>query len=232
MKKLILSLLLVCSLFVEGYCGLTKAQITNEVRRLVQDSNGTSRERWTDLQISTFIDMAQDEIFALTWCLEASTSIFSITDTTACVLPSDLFAVTNVYYDGKVLPEISLSKLDNVDENWHTASTGTPTYYYITRTSVTWINFYLCPSSSKSVDINYIQIPQKLVNDNDRPFNRNDKLSAFDYLIVLWIAHYCCLQEGKFDRATQFYNLYSIRIKDMRDSFNLKPNYNPNISGG
>lgn len=229
MKKiLILFSLLFCFQPVNA---LTKSQIISEVRRLVQDSNGTSRQRWTDLQISTFINMAQDEIVSLTWCLHNEYHGMTRSGTTNYVMPETLFVPERVYYDNKVLPEISESKLDSTDENWISASTATPTYYYIHRTTVTWLGLYPSPDNAKSLDVYYYEQPANLDNDNSRPFNNCDKLNPYHYLIVLWVTHYCFLQEGKIATATQFYNLYSLRIKDMKDSLNLRPNYYPNISG-
>lgn len=233
MKKIIflLGFIYIGTFFISECYALNKSQINSEIRRLIHDSNGTSRERWTDLQISTFINMAQEEIVSLTWCMHNRYSFTTLSGTTQYALPNDTIALESVYYDNKVLPEISQSKLDTIDETWPTASTGVPTYYYVYRTTASWIGFYPSPDNTKSVDVWYVEQPDNLDSDTDTPFNNIHKLKPFHYTIILWVAHYCCLQEGKIGLATQFYNLYALRLKDMKDSLDLRPNYYPTISG-
>lgn len=231
MKKIVL---LTGLLFISSNLfALTKSQLISEIRLLVNDNpTETSRYRWTDLQISTFINIAQQEINGVNWCLKTRTTLTLTAGVTEYILPTDFFAMERVYYDNDVLKEISLSKLDDIDSMWLKSSTGTPSYYYVRIGTVTWLGLYPAPDNRKDFDIYYYQIPANLDTNSLEPFNNLPRLRPYHHLITLWVAYYCMLQEGRLNSATQYYTLYNAGLKNMREIMNLTPNFYPNISGG
>lgn len=226
MKKILIVACLLLNFQVSH--ALTRGQIITEVRRLVHDTNS---RRWTDVQISTFVNLAQDEILSFSWALHNIYEFTTISGTTEYVMPNDFIQPERVYYESEVLPEISLSRLDTEDATWTKTNSGQPDYYYIRRGTVTWFGLYPCPDEASPVRVDYTELADDLTTDSIEPFNGLPRMKPYHFLIVLWCTYYCYLQEGQIQTASAYYEMYAIRLKDMRETLGLRSNYQPTIRG-
>lgn len=212
---------------------LALSGIRSEIRILIKD-NDSSRRRYNDAQLLTFINDAQREISNATWIIHKSTSISLVSGTTYYSLPSDLIEIKRVTREYKGLDETTFDKQDsdNDDGSWETTG-GTPSNYFQNESQPDKIGIYPFPNSATStgtIRMIYVAQPVDLASDSDVPFNSHNRYAPYHDAIIFYVCMRIFLLEGEMDKSAMYSQLYESRINLMRALVGLKPNYLPGFS--
>ena len=228
----VLSVLL--TVFIYSICfAMTLDDLRTQLRIIVKDVNS---ERWTDTQLTDIINIAQQNVMALTWNVCGSTSIVTAIGQREYALPLNVYAIQRVTLDNKLITEISIPKLDE-DNNWEDSTTeATPTQYYTKRyftpSETNWImGFDPIPSSTQTAKIYFNQIPTDMSDSTDIPFEGEYKLTPYHSILILYSAYWINLIDNKQAEAGIFYNQYIREIGNMEKYINKSPNYQGTIGG-
>lgn len=239
MKKKLLLFLALWGLLLPVTHALTLLEIRTEVRLLIKDAS-TTRQRYTDAQINSFINEGQRDVVNNTWCINKLTTIPLVAGTTFYSFPVDLLAVQRVTREGRNLPETTLLKLDADFSNgaWQ-SNGGIPQSYYqeagISGDSLHKLGFYPWPnsvSSTGTVVLFYYALPTDMSSDSDTPFNAQYRFLSYSDLLSYFASYRIYLLEGENDKATVYRQEYESRLQVMNQRVGSRPNYNPSVSGG
>lgn len=202
----------------------------------------TTRQRWSDTQLTNLINEAERDVENQTLIIQASTTVSLIVGTSYYVMPSDFLDYFRVVYvssmaasNSTVLQETSLYQLDSLNQNinWKTI-TGIPINYYQDPASPGSMYIYPVPSTSTqlgTVEVNYVQKFSPLVNTTDQPFNSLPRYQDYSDLLIYYPAAVVFAVEGESEKATNYFTLYSSRIATMIKTVGRKPNFIPGFSG-
>ncbi len=245
MKKLVSSMVLVVFLSIaNGYC-LTVDELRTEIRYLIRDKehDDTTKQRWTDAQLLSRINMGQLDIVSKTRCLEQFVLINTYDNQREYLLPSDILVIKRVSYSvattstSVVSSTTSFKKIDRytlfgLDESapiWDNTF-GQPTKYYVRASS---IGVVPTPSTSYTgsnrLRIDYIVNPSTLSANTDVPFNNATYLYQYNPIITYYVAMLCKADEGLFSDATYFERKYYNALQMMVSELNSKPDWFPNF---
>lgn len=234
-KKLFLALVLLTGFFLPVKAH-TLSTLNTEIRLRIRDtSSNTSRQRYTDTQITNIINESQRDIINNTWAIEKISTFTTVIGTTYYAYPSDLIVPSRVTANSISIPEVSLITLDSLYENanWQTV-TGIPRYYFIDRAQTNKIGIFPFPSvvtSTQSINMHYYAFPTDLSGSSDVPFDSLSYLYPYHDLIIFYSCYRIFLIEGETDKLTAYRGEYEARLKLMNDLVGKKPNFIPGMAG-
>src|SRR5258708_21417272 len=138
MKRIILGLL---ALFLVSsvQANETLSQLITDARILVIDST-TTRQRFSDSQITEFINQGMRLAIGENHCLQQSFIFNLVPGTTYYNLPANYDAMFRVTIGGKWMHELTPAALDGRSRGWEQSS-GYPTYYFINFSSRSMVHF-------------------------------------------------------------------------------------------
>ena len=156
----------------------TVAEIITSVRYLIREPTASF---WSDAEITTYINEAQDEFATTTKCLSKYYShtleADDIVNTREIRLYSDFIALDEggVLYEDEPLKQTSLKELDEFGGgNWHSV-TGTPTHFY---KRGDMLGFYPIPTAGDEVKYYGIERATAL-SGSTVPFSGDYRTVAF-----------------------------------------------------
>lgn len=234
-RILALSFLLIASAYISPKCfALDFATIRTLSRALARDPIPTSgAPRISEVMVSSYTNIAMQEIVSYTWCLEDTVSYSTVVGQREYTLPSDFIAIQRLTIDNTLITATSISKLDINDSSWvANITTGTPSKYYL-NPGLDVFGFDSIPSTTTDhvISINYIKQPPMLVNDTDIPFDSQNRLTPYHYTICLWVASMMCYTDNRPTEGDRYYAMYVDRVKNMATSIRLSGDYYPNFGG-
>lgn len=239
---------LICFFAASNANALSVAQLKTEVRRHVKDNpSDSSRRKYSDDFLLSFINEAQRQIINETWLSQKATSYDLLANTTYYNLPTDVLAIAEaIYYRrGNLTPqqldEISLRALYDQNPNWDRQTAGNaPNQYVVTQatnstassTASLRISFIPIPSASSTgtVTLWYFNQVDDLIADTDVPFNGKPNTLPYHIAIAYHAVARIHLLDGMPDAAVLYFNLYNNVIAALNARINSSPNYNPGIS--
>jgi hypothetical protein len=231
-KRLLGSILLIT--FYSSCYGLNFAEIKNLSRAIARDPMPTSgNPRVAEVLVSSFVNIAQQETCMFTWCLEASVNIPVVAGQNEYAFTSDMVAVDRVYLDNKQITSTSKVKLDIKDPAWRVnLATFTPQNYYMD-SMLRVIGFDSFPDTKTDhiITVTYVKNPIFLTNDYDVPFDSQQRLSSFQYLLCLWTAAFICYTDNRPTEGDRYYQMWTQRISNMSSTIRLSGDYYPSIGG-
>jgi len=224
--------------FILGFLPLAEAATLDDLRsqvRIVLRDTSTLRPRFTDAQLTTFLNQAQEQVNVAGWGNVKSTSTALAVGTTYYTLPSDFIVATRVTKDRKNLKEITLIERDAATNNSDWEGTGgTPTAYFIDPAQPESIGVYPWPNSTSALGtlkVYYVAQPTAMAITTDEPFNGVNKLQEYTSLLVYHVAYRLLLTEGETAKSEYYRKEYEYGVMNMRERVGSKPNYNPGVSG-
>ena len=232
MKKYIVFLLaLFCSTSVFALDFGTLKTLSRALARDPIPSNGSPRV--SEVIVSSYVNIAQDEIAMFSWCNEAIATIPIVKGQREYNYVADMVAPERVALDGVLVPATSIAKLDQKDSTWQSAiATATPTQYYANPgLGVIGFDTYPDTTTDKNITVTYIQKPSPMINDSDIPFNGQTRLYPFHYTICLWVAAMICYQDNRGAEGDRYWTMYVDRVKNLTTTIRLSPDYAGSFSG-
>jgi hypothetical protein len=211
----------------------TLSQLITDSRVLVLDSASTTRQRFSDTQITELLNQAQRQAVNHSRCLSAALTFSLTPGVTYYALPSNFLYFERVTVGSKWLQEMTPAALDGRSRGWE-ASSGYPTYYFINFSSRTQIGFAPWPAASTDTDtvkVEYDIAANDLANSTDIPFNGVTELQEYQHGLAYYAAAIMATIEGLDSQAKAYMSVYSQTIKDMTDSCRERPNYLPSATG-
>ena len=214
-----------------SYC-LTLSGIRTLTRTLVNDS-GTSRRRFSDSQLNTWINEAQRQVSARTYCIEISTSFELVSGTTYYPTRTDFLHVRRLTYKFFELPETTPAALDGRTTIWET-SKGGPINYFVRFSSRNMIGFVPFPNASTdtgTIRMDFYAHATSLSADADVPFNGINELTSYHESLAFYAAGIAAAIDGRTDIAGLYFQRYEAIIKLMEERCRARPNYTPGLTG-
>jgi hypothetical protein len=227
MRKLLILLLLVAPVHVRA--AETLSQLIADVRALTLDGASSTRQKFTDSQITTFLNQGQREMMQMDRCLENSIIFTLVPGTTYYPLPNNYNNIDRVTIGSKWLQQLSVGALDGRSRGWE-ASSGYPTYYFINISSRGLVGFAPWPAQSTDTDtvkIEYSIQATDLVNSSDLPFNGVNELQDFHHALAYWAAATISNIMNQPERSTYYMSLYQYLAKKFDSSCREQPAYSP-----
>jgi len=208
-------------------CGnATLSDIRTLTREALNDpSNSYGTNRYTDIELNKYINIAYEDLCIQTQCLHSSATGYLTAGTTYYTLPQNCLAVERIIFDGDMLlPVNNPYDLDATQNGWFDAATSSPTAYFQFSGYYT-LGFYPCPKySSGTINMWYIKTPTTLVNDTDEIFDSIPLLNSFRRAIVQGAIYMLLIQEGD-TRATTAVQEYNQYIELIKRYYYLQPTY-------
>ena len=214
---------------------LTVSNLVDRTRDYLRDtSSDSSRQRFTNTVLIRFFQDCQEDIINRTWMMEGRTNVSLVSGTREYSLPSDYLKPTRVRFNNKALKEVTIEGfLDDEGRDW-TVVTGTPTVYYIRRSTLPYIGFYPAPnfSSGSTVEIDYVRAPVELTAIGDTPFTANSTdLQLYHRVLPYCAAEKGWLINGRGDIAVYYHQLYENEMLRVKETLGTMPNYRPGFQG-
>ena len=212
---------------------LTLADLRSATRRYIDDNNADSYHFSNDV-IDLFLNIAQNEIAGLTFCLEGTTTYAINYAQREYILPNKFFTAQRVTLNGYLLAQRDIPALDN-DTSWEVIrTTAVPSYYYIKHTTYSVIGFDVPPSTStrNTINLTYVKIPEVLTNDSDVPFDGYPRLQIYHNLVSLLASAHLCWQDRRPDEGDRYHKIYGVMVEEMSKTIRLTPNFYPNVGIG
>jgi len=208
---------------------LTLSQIRAEARYLVNDAQST-RQRYTDTQITSWANEGQKLIDVLSQCQRKRYEFDTIVGTTYYAMPSDFITTMRVKYEDMPLPEVSLAALDK-NPTWDT-DTGSPLKYFVDFTTRGVIGIYPFPgvaTDTETIKVDYIAYSTEMSSDSDEPFDAVNEFDAFHYALVYYCAYKMSIMDENAKDAQLFFQMFGSLVQNMRGVCVNRPNYLPNL---
>lgn len=227
-KKIVFLLLLFP---LNAFC-LNRGELRTNARLLSRDT-GSTRVRFTDSQINTLLDEAQDQITSRTNCVFKSFQFELVSYTTYYNLPSDFNNVRRVLRNKQVIPEMSPAALDARSREWEESS-GVPTYYFLNFSSRTKIGFAPWPAvaaDTGTVKVEYFADSAQMTSDSSVPFEGISEFYAFHPALSYYAAGIMTALDGKGTISTAFFTIYENYLKTLSTQCVDRPNYLPGAVG-
>lgn len=212
---------------------LTLSNLITNARVLTRDASSSTRQRFTDSQITEFLNQGQRQAISATNCIMASTSFQLSPGTTYYPLPSNFNSIARVTRNkyGAML-ELSPAALDARSRGWETAS-GSPTYYFVNFSSRGLVGFATFPQTAADTDtvkVDYYANANELVNNTDVPFNGIGELSEYQYALTYYAAAIMSAIDGLQSQSQGFMSVYTAEVATMKKNCMDRPNYLPSSS--
>lgn len=237
MKKTLLTILLLFGF--NAAHSLTLSDLRTEIRRAMRDT-AVSGNRYSDAFLNDFINDAQREVVAVTWAVEKSTTITTITTAVYYPLPDDFLNVNNIYFtdtDGvrSILNQTTRIKIWRESPGW-IFDFGKPEDYWIRQDiNVPQLQIAIHPkpdnASTGTLTIQYMAIADDLTLDADTPFEDRKHLFPYHMSLAYHVIMRLKIIEGKPDEATIYGTFYSNILSIMAQKLGVNTNYLPNATG-
>lgn len=201
--------------------------------RLLASDNGSSRRRFTDAQITAFINDGQSQAISRSWCVQKSTSFQLASGTTYYATPSDFVAVRRITKDKLNLQEMTPAGLDGRSRGWENSS-GPPTYYFLNYSTRGVIGFAPFPGATTdtgTVKMDYFARVADLSASTDHPYNGIIEMYDFHHGLPYYAAFKMALIEGRINESNAYLTQWEIVLKTMGERCTDRPNYLPSASG-
>ena len=211
----------------------TLSALITDARVLTLDAASSTRQRFTDTQITELLNQGMRNLIASNHCLQQSLTFNLVPGTTYYPLPANYDAMLRVTVGAKWLLEMTPAALDGRSRSWETSS-GYPTYYFINFSSRSLIGFAPWPATSSDTDtvkIEYDIAAADMVNSSDLPFNAVNELQQYDHMLAYYAASIMSTVEGQTDQAAVFMTQYALESKIFNDHCIELPNYMPSAAG-
>lgn len=228
MKKY-LSAILLLFVCVPSYCSETLSNLITDARVLSSDASSSTRQRFSDSQVTEFINIGQREMLASNHCLQQNSVFSLLPGTTYYSLPQNYITITRVTIGSKYIPEQSPAALDGKSRGWEVAS-GYPTYYFVNFSSRGLVGFAPWPATSTDTDtvkVEYDIQANDLVNSTDLPFNGINELQDFHHTLAYYAAALMCQIQNLGTQAQSYMSLFQLGQKLMNDHCTERSNYYP-----
>lgn len=225
--------------FYEISRGTSGNHTLSEIRTLTREEindpeNDYGTNRYTDAELNKYINIIHEDICIITQSLLTQCTGMLTSGTTEYYLPLNYLALQRLVYnpinaDSYLLDEKNPYDMDSRNSEWFNVEPSTPTNYY-RYPSYNKIGFFPSPAySSSTVTIYYTKRPDELTSDSDEIFDSVPVLDSFRRTIVVGVAALLFMQEGNsmYQVKLQEYNGY---INNILRSYDLMPNYQPNIN--
>lgn len=218
--------------------GLTLFDLLTRTRVYLRDTQtAPNRQRFSDAQLTRFLNDGQQEINFRTWAVVSSTRISLANGTTEYSLPDTSLLVLRVTVDHVAIPERTFSFLDESTSTWM-VSTGTIQSYYVrvdssivanvTRES---IGFVPLPERIFRADVYFLQRVSDLVGSTDEPFSGNNRMIAYHHVLAYYAAYRGYLAMGLFGEAIGYKTDYEMLVQQIESNTKTKLLFNPSFRG-
>jgi len=181
-----------------------------DTRLLARDPSSLGRVRFSDAQILNFLNEAQADAIATTFCIEKEYSFDTVSGTTYYALTDSFISVKRLLSDSMKLDEKSPEKLDKLSSEWETV-TGTPFNYYINFSSRTKIAFYPVPdsvSSTTTIKIEYFARADTMILTST-PFNGITEFNSFHNMLSYYAAAQMLYIDGSVTVGDRYMQRYT-----------------------
>lgn len=242
MKKL-LSFLFFLAVAPQAFA-LTRLEIRNQVRRNINDVPGVAAQfRHGNETLNELIDDVQREVNAMTWAVEASSSITLVAGTTYYTMPTNMIVPMRVQFSDArgvrtTLNEDSEHSITENTPDFERNSVGIPTRYFMRQSKAggTELQMGILPipnaQSTGTLRIDYAVQLNDMDEDSDIPFNGLSHLEPYHYTIIWGVSLRIKAMEGDAGGVQNFSGLYDRSLKIMRDNLGKMPNFLPSASPG
>lgn len=232
MRRALVGLLLGIG-FYHSAQALTLQQLISNSRTLALDGSSSTRQRFTDSQITEFLNEGQREALTATRCLRQSMVFQLIPGTTYYSLPSNYLTMERLTIGSKYLQEMSPAALDGRSRAWENAS-GYPTYYFINFSSPALVGFAPWPAQSTDTDtvkMEYDVQATDMVNSADLPYNGVITMYDYHHALSYFAAAMMSAIEGQQARQAAYQTVYNGMVAAMSKRCLERPNYLPSGTG-
>lgn len=233
MTRRVLVGLLLALAGVRPAAALTLTQLIAEARVLALDGSSATRQRFTDSQITEFLNEAQREALTQTRCLRQDQVFSLLPGTTYYPLPSNYLTMERLTVGYKYLQEMSPAALDGRSRAWEAAS-GYPTYYFINFSSPAVVGFAPWPAASTDTDtvkMEYDVQATDLVNGTDVPYNGVPTMTDYHHALAYFAAAMMSAVEGQGGRQQSYQAMYGAVVAAQAKRCLDRPNYLPSGTG-
>lgn len=234
LSKLLLPLCLVSS----GYC-LNLSDILTRARIFLRDTaTDPTRQRFSDPQLTFFINDGQKETNLKVWAVVNSTLITLSAGTTEYSLPADHITILRATMNNAPIVERTFSFLDESNTNW-IADTGTVTEYYLRMDSsvvagVTreCIGVHPISTFTATMILQYLAQPADLSASVDVPFSGYNRLFPFHQALAYYAAYRGDMAIGSVDEAAMYRREYDSIVNFMDAALGTHFMFNPSFRLG
>ena len=207
----------------------TLSNLITDARVLASDASSVTRQRFSDTQITEFLNQAQRQALFESRCLMSSLSFTLTAGVTYYSLPSNYMSMERATIGSLWMTELTPAALDGRSRGWE-ASSGHPTYYFINFSSRGLIGFAPWPATSTDTDtikIEYQIQANDLANSTDIPFNGITELQEFHHGLAYYAAGMMEMINGMTSQASAYFSNFQTIVKNMNMACRLRPNYMP-----
>lgn len=205
------------------------SQLQGDSRLLARDANSNTRQRFSDSEVTNFLNQGQREAISRTTCIERSFTFQLSRNTTYYPVPSDFLTVRRVTRGSMAMTELSPAGLDGRSRGWETAS-GKPTYYFQNWSSRALVGFTPWPSLATDTDtikMDYFAMTQEMASASDQPFNNIAEFYDYHQMLSYYAASRMTAIDGRVTLTQLYVQIYESMLKSMSDHCKSRPNYLP-----
>lgn len=233
-----LALLLTLGFTTSSAWSLNLSDLLTQTRIFIRDTaTDPSRQRFTDSQLTSFLNNGQKEVNLRTWALVNSTSISILAGTTEYSLPSDEIMILRVTLGNVPLSERTFSFLDESNSSW-ISDTGIPAEYYIrTDSSVVsgvsreCIGVHPISTFTSVMVVQYLAQPADLSSNSDIPFSGQLRMYPFHQLLAYYASYRGFAAISNIDDAAVYYREYMEMVSVLEGMTKNRMVFNPNFRG-
>lgn len=210
----------------------TLSQLITDARTLAQDASSPTRQRFSNTQITEWLNVGQREVMANTNCLMGSMVFQLQIGTTYYSLPSNFLSMRRVTLGYLAMTELSPAALDGRSRGWEQAS-GRPTYYFVNFSSRGLVGFAPWPqlaTDTDTVKIEYNIQANDLSASSDVPFNGVNELQQYDHALAYYAASMMTAIDGMNQQSAMYMTLFSNMVVTMKARAQERPNYLPSTA--
>lgn len=235
--KCLIALLLIACPASKAY-SLTLSELLTQTRVFLRDTaSDSARQRFSDTQLTSFLNNGQKEVNLKVWAVINSSAIKLSAGTTEYSLPTDHIAVLRITANHSPLVERDFKFFDDASTSWISDS-GTPTEYYVRVDSslvagVSRECFGVHPVSTAAATaiVQYLAQPADLSASGDIPFSGNLRLYPFHQGLAYYAAYRGYLAMGTREEAAFYMRDYENLVALMEANTKTRFMFNPNIRG-
>lgn len=212
---------------------LTLSQLISDSRTLALDGASATRQRFSDSQITVFLNEAQQDAITQTRCIRQDQVFQLVPGTTYYPLPVNYLSMERLTIGYKYIQEMTPAALDGRSRAWENAS-GYPTYYFINWSSPTLVGFAPWPALSTDTDtikMEYNVQVDSMVNGSDIPFNGIPRLYDYHHSLAYYAAMMMSAIDGQMGRQVAYQTMYVADMAGMAKRCLERPNYLPSATG-
>lgn len=231
MRNTILGLLLLLSpahVFAENL-----SQLITDARVLAFDAASSTRQRFSDTQITTFLNSGQRQAMAQTHCLMGSMSFQLSPGTTYYPLPTNFLAFRRVTIGSLYMTEMSPASLDGRSRGWEAAS-GHPTYYFVNFSSRGLVGFAPWPATATDTDtvkIEYEIQATDMASSTDTPYNGVSEMQDYHNALPYYAASLMTIVDGLQMQSQLYLQVFTANVATMQKRCMDRVNYLPSAAG-